>query len=305
MRELFERAIAAGGLHVIEGRKLWAAYRKYEMGLLMTTLDRNDDEKAKQIERIRSLFQRQLSVPLIDMEQTLTEYGSWEAEHESGSYQGSGVDYIPSDVTAAYEAACHMYSQRRVYEEELLEEGASVAEKLQAFTVFQYALHYPFKDKKKEYLNLSFARVDGIRRRLKKGVCVDVGVLREAFDGCSNKDFCSFEELRRISAELPRISLAGSAVSAGGGGDAEQLGVDALRETAATSQQRNGVELRLLDITEAMEMRPDGHPAPSRYCHPPGGSVEGSFVVDCLHWCLPGPIDLWSELLFQMLAARQ
>lgn len=135
MRELFERAIAAGGLHVIEGRKLWAAYRKYEMGLLMTTLDRNDDEKAKQIERIRSLFQRQLSVPLIDMEQTLTEYGSWEAEHESGSYQGSGVDYIPSDVTAAYEAACHMYSQRRVYEEELLEEGASVAEKLQAFTV--------------------------------------------------------------------------------------------------------------------------------------------------------------------------
>ncbi|KAJ1280851.1 hypothetical protein BS78_04G263800 [Paspalum vaginatum] len=78
--------------------------------------------------------------------------------------------------------------------------------------------------------------------------------------------------------------------------------VDALRETAATSQ-RNGAELRLLDITEAMELRPDGHP--SRYGHPPGGSVEGSFVVDCLHWCLPGPIDLWSELLFQMLAAHR
>nr|CAB3450958.1 unnamed protein product [Digitaria exilis] len=79
--------------------------------------------------------------------------------------------------------------------------------------------------------------------------------------------------------------------------------VDALRETAATSQRRNGTELRLLDITEAMEMRPDGHP--SRYGHPPGGSVEGSFVVDCLHWCLPGPIDLWNELLFQMLAGQQ
>jgi len=46
--------------------------------------------------------------------------------------------------------------------------------------------------------------------------------------------------------------------------------VDALRETEATSQ-RNGAELRLLDITEAMELRPDGHP--SRYGHPPGGSV--------------------------------
>lgn len=78
--------------------------------------------------------------------------------------------------------------------------------------------------------------------------------------------------------------------------------VDALRETEATSH-RDGAELRLLDITEAMELRPDAHP--SRYGHPPGGSVEGSFVVDCLHWCLPGPIDLWSELLFQMLDAHR
>ena len=78
--------------------------------------------------------------------------------------------------------------------------------------------------------------------------------------------------------------------------------VDALREAAAASQ-RNGAELRLLDITAAMELRPDGHP--SRYGHPPGGSVEGSFVVDRLHWCLPGPIDLWSELLFHMLVAHQ
>uniref|UniRef100_A0ACD5YTW2 Uncharacterized protein n=1 Tax=Avena sativa TaxID=4498 RepID=A0ACD5YTW2_AVESA len=75
--------------------------------------------------------------------------------------------------------------------------------------------------------------------------------------------------------------------------------VEALRETEEAAATRNGAELLLMDISEAMELRPDGHP--SRYGHPPGGSVEGSFVVDCLHWCLPGPIDLWSELLFQML----
>nr|BAD16346.1 leaf senescence protein-like [Oryza sativa Japonica Group] len=82
--------------------------------------------------------------------------------------------------------------------------------------------------------------------------------------------------------------------------EAEYLAVqvDAVREAEA-AVRRNGGELRLLDITEAMDLRPDGHP--SRYGHPPGGSVEGSFVVDCLHWCLPGPIDLWSELLFHML----
>ncbi|RLN06958.1 protein trichome birefringence-like 21 [Panicum miliaceum] len=77
--------------------------------------------------------------------------------------------------------------------------------------------------------------------------------------------------------------------------------VDALRETEAAAR-RNGAELLLLDITEAMDLRPDGHP--SRYGHSPGGSVEGSFVVDCLHWCLPGPIDLWSELLLQLLIAH-
>uniref|UniRef100_A0A0D9VKJ2 Uncharacterized protein n=1 Tax=Leersia perrieri TaxID=77586 RepID=A0A0D9VKJ2_9ORYZ len=82
--------------------------------------------------------------------------------------------------------------------------------------------------------------------------------------------------------------------------EAEYRGVqvDAVREAEA-AVRRNGGELLLLDITEAMDLRPDGHP--SRYGHPPGGSVEGSFVVDCLHWCLPGPVDLWSELLFQML----
>ncbi|KAL6911416.1 hypothetical protein ACP4OV_000221 [Aristida adscensionis] len=78
--------------------------------------------------------------------------------------------------------------------------------------------------------------------------------------------------------------------------------VDALREAEAAAQ-RNGVELLLLDITAAMALRPDGHP--SRYGHPPGGSVEGSFVVDCLHWCLPGPIDLWSELIFHMLTTHR
>ncbi|XP_040376183.1 protein trichome birefringence-like 21 [Oryza brachyantha] len=82
--------------------------------------------------------------------------------------------------------------------------------------------------------------------------------------------------------------------------EAEYRGVqvDAFREAEA-AVRRNGGELLLLDITEAMDLRPDGHP--SRYGHLPGGSVEGSFVVDCLHWCLPGPVDLWNELLFQML----
>ena len=55
--------------------------------------------------------------------------------------------------------------------------------------------------------------------------------------------------------------------------------VDALREAAAASQ-RNGAELRLLDITAAMELRPDGHP--SRYGH--WASENVTLYNDCEHW---------------------
>ncbi|PSS30559.1 Protein trichome birefringence-like [Actinidia chinensis var. chinensis] len=50
----------------------------------------------------------------------------------------------------------------------------------------------------------------------------------------------------------------------------------------------------LLDITEATMPRPDGHP--NHYGHPNN--------YDCLHWCLPGPIDTWNELLLQLLKTK-
>ncbi|KAL7232104.1 hypothetical protein ACSBR2_010175 [Camellia fascicularis] len=57
-----------------------------------------------------------------------------------------------------------------------------------------------------------------------------------------------------------------------------------------------GLKFRWLDITEAMVMRPDGHPY--HYGHPPN---KEQHIADCLHWCLPGPIDSWNEFLLHML----
>lgn len=54
---------------------------------------------------------------------------------------------------------------------------------------------------------------------------------------------------------------------------------------------------KLLDTTQAMLLRPDGHP--SRYGHWPNENV--TLYNDCVHWCLPGPIDAWSDLLLEML----
>jgi len=57
--------------------------------------------------------------------------------------------------------------------------------------------------------------------------------------------------------------------------------------------RRNGVRLRLMDMTKMMMCRPDGHPDQYGHGH---GEHEG-FDIDCLHWCLSGPIDAWNDLL--------
>jgi hypothetical protein len=61
--------------------------------------------------------------------------------------------------------------------------------------------------------------------------------------------------------------------------------------------KRNGLKFRLFDTTQAMLLRPDGHP--SRYGHRPEENV--TLYNDCVHWCLPGPIDTWSDFLLEML----
>ncbi|XP_047080347.1 squamous cell carcinoma antigen recognized by T-cells 3-like [Lolium rigidum] len=132
MRDLYERAITAGGLHVTEGSKLWEAYREYEMAIL-TMSDGNDEEKAKQVQRIRVLFHRQLSVPLADIESTLTEYKSWEAEEGSTKDQDSQFDDVPPNVLSAYKKASEMYNARKQYEDQLSDTTESEINKLQVF----------------------------------------------------------------------------------------------------------------------------------------------------------------------------
>ncbi|KAI3979083.1 hypothetical protein MKX01_016258 [Papaver californicum] len=51
----------------------------------------------------------------------------------------------------------------------------------------------------------------------------------------------------------------------------------------------------ILDITRAVIMRPDGHPGINWYHQ----YVQSHF--DCIHWCLPGPVDVWNELLLVVL----
>ena len=70
-----------------------------------------------------------------------------------------------------------------------------------------------------------------------------------------------------------------------------------MEEVRAAEEEANKKKFRVLDVTGAMLMRPDGHP--SKYGHWPNENV--TLYNDCVHWCLPGPIDAWSDMLLEML----
>ncbi|CAL9181160.1 unnamed protein product [Musa hybrid cultivar] len=70
-----------------------------------------------------------------------------------------------------------------------------------------------------------------------------------------------------------------------------------LEEIERVRQQESGGKMRfgVLDVTKAMMLRADAHPG-DHWTKKSKASVN-----DCLHWCLPGPIDMWSDLLLATL----
>ncbi|KAH7651575.1 PC-Esterase protein [Dioscorea alata] len=71
-------------------------------------------------------------------------------------------------------------------------------------------------------------------------------------------------------------------------------------EHAAKIGVKNGMQMKLLDTYHLSLLRPDGHPGPYR-TFPPINDKNKKVQNDCLHWCLPGPIDTWNELLMKMV----
>jgi len=70
---------------------------------------------------------------------------------------------------------------------------------------------------------------------------------------------------------------------------------------AAALGPDKGVVLKLLDTTRLSLLRPDGHPGPYRQFQPFAEDKNAKVQNDCLHWCLPGPIDSWNDLVMEMI----
>ncbi|KAF5479551.1 hypothetical protein F2P56_000361 [Juglans regia] len=65
-------------------------------------------------------------------------------------------------------------------------------------------------------------------------------------------------------------------------------------ERAKKVGEKQGKRFGVVDVTRAMLMRPDGHPGEHWNKWKEGYN-------DCVHWCIPGPVDTWSELFMAVL----
>ncbi|KAG2264141.1 hypothetical protein Bca52824_071220 [Brassica carinata] len=75
-----------------------------------------------------------------------------------------------------------------------------------------------------------------------------------------------------------------------------QIDLQSTEMKIRTSQiEQLEVKFGVLDVTRVMLMRPDGHP------NSHWGNKWMKGYNDCVHWCLPGPIDTWSEFLMAIL----
>ncbi|CAK9165802.1 unnamed protein product [Ilex paraguariensis] len=73
-------------------------------------------------------------------------------------------------------------------------------------------------------------------------------------------------------------------------------------ENAEAIGSEKGSTFKLFDTTHLSLLRPDGHPGVYRMFQPYAGKDKSAKVQnDCLHWCLPGPIDSWNDLIMEMM----
>ncbi|CAM6111706.1 unnamed protein product [Calypogeia fissa] len=131
MRNLYERALAAVGLHFAEGGKVWEAYREFEQAMLMIIDSSGGEGKVKQVEIVRSLFRRQLTIPLGNLADTLQEYKEWEGQQ--GNHIGDDLAGLPSHVGLAYKKALQLCSIRELHEGKIAKGQPGDAELLQHY----------------------------------------------------------------------------------------------------------------------------------------------------------------------------
>ncbi|XP_039075840.1 squamous cell carcinoma antigen recognized by T-cells 3 isoform X1 [Hyaena hyaena] len=139
VRSVFERALSSVGLHMTKGLAIWEAYREFESAIVEAArpiagfLSPSDREQTfdSQLEKVHSLFRRQLAIPLFDMEATFAEYEEW------------SEDPLPESVIQNYNKALQQLEKYKPYEEALLQAEAPRLAEYQAYIDFEMKIGDP------------------------------------------------------------------------------------------------------------------------------------------------------------------
>ncbi|KAL2349374.1 hypothetical protein Fmac_003374 [Flemingia macrophylla] len=84
-------------------------------------------------------------------------------------------------------------------------------------------------------------------------------------------------------------------------GEIRKIEMEEVENAKAKASEFGGFRLEVLDVTKLALLRPDGHPGPYMNPFPYANGVPERVQNDCVHWCLPGPIDTWNEILLEMM----
>ncbi|CAI9761762.1 unnamed protein product [Fraxinus pennsylvanica] len=67
------------------------------------------------------------------------------------------------------------------------------------------------------------------------------------------------------------------------------------------AEKFGNIRFEALDVTKLALLRPDGHPGPYMNPFPFANGIADRVPNDCVHWCLPGAIDTWNEILLDVI----
>lgn len=76
---------------------------------------------------------------------------------------------------------------------------------------------------------------------------------------------------------------------------------EAFKNVTGTLNAADKLRIKMLNVTNIAQFRADAHPNVYRTFQPYSKEHQGFVQKDCLHWCLPGSIDTWNDLLVQSL----
>lgn len=116
VRKVFERALTAAGLHVTKGALLWEAFIEFEVVVLSLIQSKGPEAVENQLKRIANLFRRQLSCPLLDMDETYERFNMWLEDNVKS--ETAIID--KSVVAATYKKSKEKLAKVEKFEEDLV-----------------------------------------------------------------------------------------------------------------------------------------------------------------------------------------